>query len=95
MRRPNSSRIRSLKPLPVTAPIRAHISCTTISAIVIGMHGPQQQIAELRAGLRVGQDAAGIVIDVRGNEAGTDNSEEQQDPAFGTFEELHAQISQT
>ena len=37
MRRPNSSRIRSLRPLPVTTPMRAHISCTTISASVIGI----------------------------------------------------------
>ena len=36
MRRPNSSRIRSLSPLPVTTPMRALISCTTISASVIG-----------------------------------------------------------
>ena len=36
-RNPNSSRIRSLRPLPVTAPIRAAISCTTISATVIGI----------------------------------------------------------
>ena len=37
MRSPNSSRMRSLKPLPVTAPMRADISCTTISARVIGI----------------------------------------------------------
>jgi hypothetical protein len=37
IRKPNSSRIRSLKPLPVTAPIRAAISCTTISAAVAGI----------------------------------------------------------
>ena len=36
-RKPNSSRMRSLRPLPVTAPIRAVISWTTISAIVIGI----------------------------------------------------------
>ena len=36
-RRPNSSRIRSLRPLPVTTPMREHISCTTISAIVMGI----------------------------------------------------------
>ena len=36
-RKPNSSRIRSLSPLPVTAPIRDAISCTTTSAIVIGI----------------------------------------------------------
>ena len=37
MRNPYSSRIRSLSPLPVTAPMRADISCTTTSAIVIGI----------------------------------------------------------
>src|SRR5262245_61350227 len=37
MRRPYSSRMRSLSPLPVTAPMRAHISWTTISATVMGI----------------------------------------------------------
>ena len=36
-RRPKRSRIRSLRPLPVTAPMRAAISCTTMSATVIGI----------------------------------------------------------
>jgi hypothetical protein len=36
VRRPNSSRIRSLRPLPVTAPMREHISWVTINRIVIG-----------------------------------------------------------
>jgi len=36
-RKPNSSRMRSLSPLPVTAPIREAISWTTTSAIVIGI----------------------------------------------------------
>ena len=36
-RKPNSSRMRSLRPLPVTAPMRDAISCTTTSAIVIGI----------------------------------------------------------
>ena len=36
-RKPNSSRIRSLNPFPVTAPIREDISWTTTSAIVIGI----------------------------------------------------------
>ena len=36
-RNPNSSRIRSESPLPVTTPIRAHISSVTYSAIVMGM----------------------------------------------------------
>ena len=37
VRRPNSSRIRSDRPLPVTAPMREHISCVTISSSVIGI----------------------------------------------------------
>ena len=35
-RSPNSSRIRSDRPLPVTAPMREHISWVTISSRVIG-----------------------------------------------------------
>ncbi len=34
---PKFSRIRSARPFPVTAPIRAHISCVTISASVTGI----------------------------------------------------------
>ncbi len=37
MRSPNSSRMRSLNPLPVTAPMRDDISCTITSATVIGI----------------------------------------------------------
>ena len=37
IRKPYSSRIRSLSPLPVTAPMRADISCTTIRDRVTGM----------------------------------------------------------
>ena len=36
-RSPNSSRMRSLRPLPVTAPIRDDISWMITSAIVIGI----------------------------------------------------------
>src|ERR1700685_4138134 len=36
-RNPNSSRIRSERPLPVTTPMRAHISSLTYSAIVMGI----------------------------------------------------------
>jgi hypothetical protein len=35
-----------------------------------GNHGPEQRVAVLRAGLRVGEDAAGVVVDVGGDEAG-------------------------
>ena len=34
---PKFSRMRSARPLPVTAPMRAHISWTTMSAMVTGM----------------------------------------------------------
>ena len=37
VRSPYSSRMRSDSPLPVTAPMREHISCVTISRKVIGM----------------------------------------------------------
>ena len=37
IRNPNSSRMRSLRPLPVTAPMRDAISCTTTSAMVVGI----------------------------------------------------------
>ena len=36
-RKPNSSRMRSLRPLPVTVPMRDAISWTTTSAIVMGI----------------------------------------------------------
>ena len=36
-RSPNSSRMRSLSPLPVTAPMRDDISWMTTSAMVIGI----------------------------------------------------------
>ena len=36
-RTPKFSRIRSESPLPVTTPMRALISCTTIRATVMGM----------------------------------------------------------
>ena len=45
-----------------------------------GNHGPEEGVAVLRAGLRVGEDAAGVVIDVGGNEAGTEHGQEEQDP---------------
>ena len=54
IRKPNSSRIRSLSPLPVTAPMREQISWITIKATRDRNHGPQQHVSELRPGLRVG-----------------------------------------
>ena len=45
-----------------------------------GNHGPEQRVAVLRAGLGVGEDAAGVVIDVGGDESGAENGQKQQDP---------------
>ncbi len=45
-----------------------------------GNHGPQQGVAVLRAGLRVGEDAAGVVIDIGGNESGTEHGQKKDDP---------------
>ena len=45
-----------------------------------GNHGPQKGVAVLRAGLRVGEDAAGVVIDISSNESGTENGQKEKDP---------------
>ena len=45
-----------------------------------GNHGPQQRVAVLRAGLRVGENAAGVVIDIGGNESGAEHGQKKQDP---------------
>ena len=58
-------------------------------------HGPKKKMSELGAGLRIGQDAAGIVVDVRGDKARPDDGEEQQDPGLPASQELHGQLSQT
>ena len=58
-------------------------------------HGPQQKMSELRPGGRIGQDAAGIIVDVRGNEPRTHHGKEQQDPALPTSQKPHAHLSQT
>ena len=44
-------------------------------------HGPQQEKSVLRPGLGVGQDAAGIVVDVGRDDPRPDYGEEQQGPA--------------
>ena len=45
-----------------------------------GDEGPEERVAVFRAGLRIGKDAAGIVIDVGGDEAGADDGEEREQP---------------
>ena len=44
-------------------------------------HRPEQRVAELRARLRVGEDPARVVVDVRGDEAGPDDREQQHETA--------------
>ena len=43
-------------------------------------HRPQQRVAELRAGQRVGEDAAGVVVDVGRDEARADDGQHQHEP---------------
>jgi hypothetical protein len=50
---------------------------------------------ELRPGSRVGVDAVGIVVDVRGDKTRTNYGEEQDDPGLPAFQEFHASNSQT
>ena len=64
--------------MPVTAPMRADISCTTTSAIGHGDHDPEQEIAELRSGGGVGVNTAGVVVHIRGDEPRTDDGQEHQ-----------------
>ena len=45
-----------------------------------GDHGPQQRIAELGSGIGISEDAAGIVIDIGGDEARPQHGEEEQYP---------------
>ncbi len=58
-------------------------------------HGPEQKKSVLRAGLGIGEDAAGIVVDVGGDDPRSDYSQEQQGPASQSFQKSHASISQT
>src|SRR5215468_1463664 len=60
-----------------------------------GNHGPQEGVSKLGARRRIRPDAAGIVIDVCGNKARTDNCQEQQDLGLPASQELHGHISQT
>src|SRR5208282_2280485 len=57
-------------------------------------HGPQEHVAELRAGLRIGQDAVGIVVDIRGDEARSYYGKKQQEPELPTSQEFHARRPQ-
>ena len=45
-----------------------------------GNQRPQQHVPELRAGLRISEDAARVVIDVGGNESGPEHGEKRQQP---------------
>ena len=51
-----------------------------------GNDGPQQRVAVLRAGLGVGEDAAGVVIDIGGNESGAEDGQKQQYPDSPTLQ---------
>jgi hypothetical protein len=50
-----------------------------------GDDGPQQRVAVLSASLRIGKDAAGVVIHVGGYESGTEHGQKQKDADSPTF----------
>ena len=53
-------------------------------------------MSELRSGLRIGQDAAGIIVDVGSDESRAHDGKEQQYPDFPASQKLHhGHISQT
>ena len=63
-------------PWPVTAPMRALISWIDDHEGQAEQHGPGEGVAELRADLAVGGDAAGVVVGGTGDEAGADAVEQ-------------------
>ena len=46
-----------------------------------GDHRPEEGVAELGAGRGVGEDAAGVVVDVGGDEARAENGEDEDEPS--------------
>jgi hypothetical protein len=59
-----------------------------------GKQGPERKIAEARAGLRISDDTAGVIIHHRGDEAGADDGEEDSNVIAETAEESeHPAIS--
>src|SRR4029077_3739492 len=47
-----------------------------------GNQRPEQRVAELCASVRIGENAARIVVNIRGNEAGTKYGKKSQQPVF-------------
>src|SRR5207302_9709085 len=60
-----------------------------------GNQRPQQVMPIFRAGKRIREDAIGIIVNIRGDEARTDYCEYQQDPGLPASQELHGHISKT
>ncbi len=59
-------------------------------------HRPQQRIAEPRPGDRVGPDSAGVVAAFAGDQSGTDDGDEERQPALPAFsQELHGATAGT
>ena len=59
-----------------------------------GNHRPQQRIAELRPGDGVRPDPPGVVAALAGDQPGTDDGDEERQPALPAFsKELHGAAS--
>src|SRR6266852_4207359 len=78
-RNPNSSRMRSESPFPVTTPIRAHLF-RDIEGNGHGDERPEEGVAILRAGLGVNGDAPRVVIHIGRYQARSDDGQEQGQP---------------
>jgi hypothetical protein len=53
-------------------------------------HGPQQGVTELGPGLRVGEDAVGIVVDIRRDKPRTEHGKEEQYPGSPVLQHVGA-----
>jgi len=75
----NFSRMSAARPLPVTAPMRAPISCVTARMGVMSSQQPQHAVAVPRADHRPGGDAAGVVVRGGGDEARAHQGQEDEE----------------
>ncbi len=77
IRNPNSSRIRSDNPLPVIAPMRGGHLLDDDQGDSRRHQSPKQRVSVFGPGLRVRQNPARIVVDVRRDKSRPDHREER------------------
>jgi len=89
MHSPYSSRTNSLRPLPVTTPVRAAIPGQKPGRLPWGPWS-EKGISESGSGGGIGVDAAGIVIYMGGNEYPPKDRQDEQDPSCPVSAPWHA-----